>query len=245
MGLAYASCCETGLKRTVNQDRTVVLEGDGRGLFLVADGMGGHSEGERASGTLRAGFTDWWSRASQQLDFETAVAELKTVLQKCNSEIRFMTPPGVVCGSTLTLLWLQNGKYALFHVGDSRCYQVTASLLGQPKVSQLTTDDVSRDGTHTGMLLRAVGVSEECRFSLQSGPLPKRAVFALCSDGVYKYCEEVFLSRSLIRCFRGRDLAEERDRIAQHVLSRGAGDNYSLILIRLRTGCAADRRLPR
>lgn len=232
MELTYSACCETGLKRVINQDRIAILQREERALFLVADGMGGHSEGERASETLRAGFTDWWSRAPQQLEFCSAVSALKAVMCDCNSEIRLRTMPGQICGSTLTLLWLQEGNYALLHVGDSRCYQVTATFLRVPRVTRLTVDDVSNQDANAGKLLRAVGVTAECQCSLQTGPILPKTMFALCSDGVYKYCEEKILHQSLIRCFRGADLELEKDRIMRHIFNCGAGDNFSLVFVR-------------
>lgn len=233
MELVSAGLCERGLCRTVNQDRIGLFQRDGMGLFLVADGMGGHFRGERASECLRAGFEDWWETLPENPAFDTVLKQIPRILVACNRAILAQTPPRKLCGSTLTLLWLQSRKYILVNVGDSRCYQVFFSPWPRTGCVQLTNDDIVKipEGAG-GKLSRAVGVDGDCPYSLQTGLAAGRTLFALCSDGVYKYCPSDIWSRELSRGLRGLDLQTVAEHIAEHIQLNGAGDNYSLVFVR-------------
>lgn len=229
------SLTNKGLKRLVNQDRVANFIYEDCGLFLVADGISGHYAGEKASQLILDKYTEWWSSTCKtvpELDFQTIVEQLKDVLRKCNREIRLNTPEDMICGSTLVLLLLQREKYALLSAGDSRCYQVTAHKF-LPGVRQLTYDDVSLEQYNYGKLTQAVGCQAECGAKLQSGEVPSGTVFALCSDGVYKFCSELFWKRCLISAFISGNLRKTLLRISDRVQGNGAKDNYSLVLVRV------------
>jgi len=233
-----AEICSTGAVRAVNQDRIGAFAQGGCGLYLVADGIGGRYKGENASGTLLERCTGWWNRQivrAEKASFERNVEDLKEVLDDAHAAIRRGTPEGEMCGSTLVLLWLQNDWYALFSAGDSRCYRVSVYRLF-PEVNLLTRDDVYQPapGTHSanaGKLTRAVGLGEHCAVSLQTGKVAGKTLFALCSDGIYKYCPERVWKKELLRAYQRGNLEESVRRISDRVAEYGARDNYSLILV--------------
>lgn len=234
MGLTSLKICCAGLRRPVNQDRAINLVYADCGLFLVADGMGGHFAGERASQALMDYYANWWVRVSgtvAAMDFSAIVEELQCVLSKCNEEIFRNTPAGKICGSTLILLFLQKEKYALLSVGDSRCYRVTAGIL--PMVRQISVDDVSPRPQDKQKLTQAVGCREHCTGRLQTGKAAEGTVFALCSDGIYKYCPSSSWKRCLSHAFRTGKLDKAMERISGCVQDHGAEDNYSLVLVRV------------
>lgn len=235
MSLQSFKICSAGLIRTVNQDRAANLTNGDCGLFLVADGMGGHYAGEIASKALLNSYSDWWIQTASRVqsdDLQSLATQLKRVLIDCNRRIYESTPPDQICGSTLVLLFIQKGTYVLLSVGDSRCYQVsTRGVL--PQVRQLTRDDIRTDKANYGKLTQAVGSRPECTCFLEMGRVPLGTIFALCSDGIYKYCEGLFWSRSLIGAFLSGNLAKTASRISQYVQENGAGDNYSLVLVRV------------
>lgn len=233
------SCCicRQGQVRAVNQDRAGCFSIDHWGLYLVADGMGGHYAGERASESILKACSDWWEvflAIDQRPNFMQSVGQLRELLQKCHEEIAASTPPNQLCGTTVVLLWLSGGEYALFSIGDSRCYLVPPrrfGLLGNPR--QITADDVSREPHTAGKLLRALGVGPACEFSMQSGWIQRGMTFALCSDGIYKACPEEELFQNLRKAAKGGSLKDTAERIADCVETNGAPDNYSLILVRI------------
>ncbi len=232
MALASVKICSAGLTRKVNQDRAVNFVNCDCGLFLVADGMGGHFAGERASQKLANAYSEWWAQISGSvalIPFSEITEQLKTVLCSCNEEIYQSTPKGQICGSTIVLLFLQQDKFLLLTVGDSRCYQVSPGLV--PRVRQISHDDVSTEAGNIGKLTRAVGSSAECGFLLQTGRVSSKTVFALCSDGTYKFCPEAVLKRYLkIACVAGA-LQKAANWISSCVQDKGAEDNYSLVLV--------------
>ncbi len=229
MSMESVRICSTGLHRKVNQDRAAAFIDSDYGLFLIADGMGGHFAGDFASQTILESYTVWWDKVYGTVasrDIRDIVEELRDVLDESNWKIFEATPKGRICGSTLTVLFIHKQRFALLSVGDSRCYQISRSF--PPRIRQITQDDVGRKGG----LTRAVGSRQQCGCQMQTGSVPPKTLFALCSDGVYKYCPEKLWKRSLKKASLGGALWKTLDRISDGVLKNGAGDNYSLILVR-------------
>lgn len=237
MMLKSICICECGMVRSVNQDRAGAFFLGGDGLYLVADGMGGHYAGEKASEAILTAFSDWWEAylaAPQRPGFPQAVEQFRDIIHQCNDQIRRSTPPGQICGSTLVMLWLSGGDYAIFSVGDSRCYQISRQGL-LTSVVQMTTDDTVRDGVekrHQGKLLQAVGAVERCEVSLQTGQAAQNRIFALCTDGVYKACSPKVWKQAMRGAAFGATLQQTGAEIVQEIKRNGAPDNYSLVLVK-------------
>lgn len=164
--LDFHGVTDRGLKRETNQDQFLIadliktmriadtslhvdtharLSGHSQGkLLLVADGMGGHLAGERASTlaieTLSAYLLDtmhWFFRleSEREQDFEL---DLKSALETCHNKVRAEAtevPDEFGMGTTLTMAYLIWPRMYVVHVGDSRCY-----LLRNSKLQQITTD---------------------------------------------------------------------------------------------------------
>lgn len=228
--------CRTGQVREVNQDRAGCFSTEEWCLAYVADGMGGHFAGERASEVVSRACSRWWDgfcASAQRPGFLQSVEQLRRLLYQCHDEIAGISPPDEVCGTTAVLLWISNGEYALFSVGDSRCY-IISKRLGRPgTVLQLTHDDVYNAPEKPqliGKLTRALGPGS-CSFSMQTGQVQPGTAFALCSDGVYKFCPK--LQQELKRLTRRGALSEAAGQIVTAVDGHGAPDNYSLVLLRV------------
>lgn len=92
MKVDYFAFTDVGLKRNINQDSYAVECNPQAGLYLfaVADGMGGHSHGERASRTIIAKLIEWSKEMPLQNDVDApAVAQaLKMTILRANREIR-------------------------------------------------------------------------------------------------------------------------------------------------------------
>lgn len=225
--------CRQGKVRAVNQDRAGCFSVDNWCLGFVADGMGGHFGGERASETVAKACAEWWEafvNAPQRPGFLQCLEQLREVLRQCHKEIAEIAPPQEVCGTTLVLLWIAKDEYALFSAGDSRCYSVARRFGFAQKPIQLTHDDVSEDPRFAGKLTRALGPGI-CSFSLKTGKAAHGTVFVLCSDGIYKACP-AFLEE-LRRLGSKSPLSDTADRVTAQVEDNGAPDNYSLVLLRV------------
>lgn len=246
MKLDYEGFCEIGMRRAQNQD-TIVMLGDGaQGLFLVADGMGGHSQGERASGELREGCIRWWeqSRSGCTQKFLETVRELKGMLTLAGRRIWEETEPDKVCGAAFVLLWIDGPAYAVLWTGDCRCYQVQRRLWRREAL-QLTIDDCwenqadlvaglsqeeIRNHPDFGKLIRAAGTEKNLVCTLQTGAVKSRTLFALCSDGVYRYSEGHSFEGNLKEGVKTGNLKGALEKIRREVYRKQAPDNLSCVL---------------
>lgn len=232
--------CEKGSVRAVNQDSAGKFLLDDKGLFVVADGMGGHFGGEQASRIILAEMAKWWEgclRTNGLPDFQQSIQQLRQRLQYCHRQIGPLAPPGQICGTTVVLLWICGHDYAVFSIGDSRCYLMSKKGPFVGKLAQLTHDDVAGTNgpgglSNAGKLLRALGPGPECVITLQTGHVPSHTVFALCTDGIHKYCPQNDFASILKRAVRGEALPVVGKKIVSLAEDNATQDNYSLVLVR-------------
>lgn len=246
MKIEVSGISDIGGKRSQNQDAILVYEDKAKefGLFIVADGMGGYAHGERASAEIASGMREWAVRAPEEILSGPALGALEAARDRLAEINRFIWEAwnqGSTCGSTCVLLLTLRDTYGALSVGDSRIYRSRGFQCGpitrddvwenQEKVRAAYTPEEIRRNPNYGKLLSAVGGGKTLSCALQTEELRKGDVFALCSDGVYKMCEEKFLLKK-IRAARRRDMDEVRDEILGEVYRSGAKDNASLILVR-------------
>lgn len=245
MKLEIRSISDRGLKRQQNQDAVLVYQNNEHdfAFCLVADGMGGHSNGGKASGEIVAELRAWLPGLLLG-DYSEAGAMLQAIQKKMleiNSFIWQAWNQEQICGSTCVILFLLGETFGIFSVGDSRIYRCRRfgyDLLtkddvweNQSSVRQLYNLDELKNHPNYGKLVHAVGCDEELIYSSQTGMLRRGDVFALCSDGIYKFCDERFLQQKLSAC-RKQPLESAQKAIVGEVYRRGALDNLSLILVR-------------
>lgn len=232
--------CKTGLRRKTNQDRAGMLAEGDTCLCYVADGMGGHYDGEKASGLIAQVLTDWWQsshEAARTVPLRELADRFRQLLDGCAARLHQETPPGEYCGSTIVLLWISGGQYLMITAGDSRCYRLKAGLL-HTEFCQLSTDDVyhasgPQDASLEGKLTNCIGSDYATRYAVQTGMTERRTLFALCSDGIYRYCPPECLREELLLAVRAEELKPVLNRVSQLVCSKGAPDNYSLVVVQI------------
>jgi protein phosphatase len=128
---------------SLSQDDHTRLFGGSQGtLFLVADGMGGHAEGKRASSLAVQTLTHYvlnimhWLFYLDESHESDLLDELKESLEQCQRSIReAASPTSSTMGTTVTMAYLLWPRLYVVHVGDSRCY-----LLRGEQLEQVTTD---------------------------------------------------------------------------------------------------------
>lgn len=217
----------------------MLVEGD-TCLCYVADGMGGHYAGEKASDLIARTLTDWWDschKAARQMPLPELAEHFKALLDGCAEELSRQIPKGEYCGSTIVLLWINDGHYLLVTAGDSRCYLLQQKLLRQDFL-QLSSDDVyhargPEDAALEGKLTNCIGSQDRASYSVQTGTAERRSLFALCSDGTYRYCPLTSLQAELGDVLRTGDLKTTLDNVNAIICSHGAPDNYSLVVVQL------------
>jgi protein phosphatase len=236
MTMQYCSAgrTETGKVRRRNEDAILVREDVG--LWVVADGLGGHSDGDYASALIveRLGAL---TREGDVFDF---IAAVEDSLQQVNSELRDAAAVRQtdVIGSTVALL-VHDPQFLLCGwVGDSRVYMQENGAL-----TQLTRDHVHGqpvDVTHfgrrppagagTGVLTRAVGVDETLHLDWAVAGNRPGMHFLLCSDGINKELSDEELSAA---CRERHGPRQQIEHLFALALERRARDNISAVIVRL------------
>ena len=220
--------------RDHNEDSIRAEQDERRTVLVLADGLGGHGGGERAS-ALAAEAVCGQCFSCQAVD-EAALAEF--IRQANQTVVDGQSEPGLEeMRTTLVALSLEGEQALWAHVGDSRLYRVS-----QGEINQLTKDhsvtyrkylggeitrmDVYHDDDRSS-LLRVLG-REPCTPETGSGPLRPGDAFLLCSDGFWEY---VYQEEILADCLK----SATPEQWAQQMLLRHIrrtpeeNDNFSLI----------------
>lgn len=225
----------TGKVRKHNED--AILVRDEVGLWVVADGLGGHSAGDYASNLIveRLGALP---RPGSAVDF---IETIEDALVQINADLlQTAATRGVdLIGSTVVVL-VSDADYMLCGwVGDSRAY-----CFEDGRLRQITRDHVhgneSDDITHfgapsapqagSGVLTRAVGAEESLFVDwVVAGNRPGTA-FVLCSDGINKEMSDAELDDECRRNPQPQDLVASLFDLA---MSRAGRDNISAVVVRI------------
>lgn len=239
------SLSENGLCRQNNQDAILAVHTDNAGLFVVADGMGGHFKGELASQRVVSSLEAWWKGIQYcvlSLPFLDVVADLEKKVREINKDIFQMYKViGENGGTTLCLLFIHHNAYAVLNVGDSRlyrcqgkkCMQMTMDDIweNQPQIRQSAKKDELVKNASCGKLVKAFGTQCHLQMSVITGLIEKRTCFLLCSDGIYKYIENRKLLSLLKKIQTKKDSSAVVEKMRKRVYRNGAGDNLSLIIV--------------
>jgi serine/threonine-protein phosphatase Stp1 len=236
MRFECASRTHVGLKRKINED-SILVQTD-RGLWVVADGMGGHDAGEVASAMVVDSLRQL--PAADDLDRLTAdaVETLRTVnralIELAQSEDRERT-----IGTTVVGVAIAGGYFSCFWAGDSRAYRMRdgmlarisrdLSLVQQLVDSGMLSADEAEGHENANVITRAVGVAADIVVDTISGDACAGDQFLLASDGLTRVVDDDEIAAELERS--GPE--EAADKLVETVLARGAPDNVSLIIVRV------------
>jgi PPM family protein phosphatase len=255
MELEAWSHSDIGLIRKSNQDALGVYPD--LGLFILADGMGGHASGEVASrmaveaiyGELRdatpgraARMARLFARASTEPNGETV---LRTALERANQQIMQAgattdddSPQGRM-GSTavVLLIALHDARASWAHVGDSRLYRMRTNELTLLTADHTLPGDryrnqvfVPTDLPHTNVLLQALGTQPEVDVAVGTATVELGDLFLLCSDGISGMVGAAFIQTTLQAA---STLEAAGQALLRGALDAGGRDNATLILIRV------------
>jgi len=205
---------DVGAVRRHNEDTAMVVaaahDGDGSlppfGLFVLADGMGGHRSGEVASSLASRVVAHrvvqrFYLPTLMSQERDTAQPALNEVLieavREANTSVADHVPGG---GTTLTCALMVGSRAYVAHVGDSRAYVVTESGLDQithdhslvdrlVELGQLTEAEAA-DHPQKNVLYRAVGQSGVLEVDTYVRTVPEGGFLLLCSDGLWGLVSE-------------------------------------------------------
>jgi len=233
--------------REENQDCMAYTVGKDYGLFVVADGLGGHEAGEKASKFFCMGMFKQ-AEKYQQILLKSSGEQIKAVLAAwINAAIDEMkvlfagSAEGENAHTTCVILYLDQRFTITAHCGDSRIYRLNErQVLWRTKdhsviQSQLNEGDISeRDmGLHPeqNQLLRTINVQKKHPVEVNVyPPMQKGETFILCTDGFWEFIKENDLLQ-LAGSGSGRD---ELRKVAKmmHFRAHGKGDNLTVQWVR-------------
>ncbi len=202
----------------------------GEGVFAVADGLGGHADGEKASAeavrylkeNCRGGYT---------------AESINEILEGANSAVRALE---CEARTTVAAAFIEGKYFQCANAGDSRVYYFKkGSVVLQTKdhsVCQASVDmglmssDEIRGNEDRSRLLKVLGSSEKLNLKKSYEPVEISSgdAFLVCSDGFWEYVTETEMEADLLKS----DTAEKwmRYMLKRHLLaSENKGDNYTLI----------------
>jgi protein phosphatase len=248
--IEVAGQTDVGRKRSHNEDNFAILAE--YGLYVVADGMGGHSSGEIASkmavDTLEQFFQDtsedpertWPYKMDRAKGYEEN--RLITGIKLCNLRIYEQAqrnPKQRGMGTTLAALFAVEDGIYIAHVGDSRVYRIRDgrielltedhSLLNDYKRMKRLTDDEIANFPHKNVIVRALGMKDTVKVDTRFEAPRVDDILLLCSDGL---CGPVNDQRLLDTVLKHDDLPSATQRLIETANESGGPDNITCVLAR-------------
>ena len=233
------ACAKTdiGLKRDNNEDSFFVDKQ--QGLFIVADGMGGHAAGEIASQIAVESV-----RCSLQVtDGKPPLEQLKQAIEEANLAVADAANSNIAhkgMGTTLTVLLLSQQQAHLAHVGDSRVYRLHDKQLEQLSEDHSLSAEQLRQGlisieeaqrSHFGnILLQAIGISAEINICLKHLPLAVGESYLLCSDGLSNMLADTEIEKILNQPGK---LDNRCNQLIDDAIAAGGKDNITAIMVQI------------
>jgi serine/threonine protein phosphatase PrpC len=231
---------DVGLKRDHNEDSFLCC--DELGLYAVADGMGGHLGGERASRmAVEVLESEMRARLVSALDEKGGVAEAMGEAVRLASQSIYESaqdsPEHTGMGTTLTAVCFHGQSLTLCHVGDSRAY-----LIRDGRARQLTEDhswiqEQMRAGLLSpgdamvsrfrNIITRSVGFEPTVAPDLVTIPVEAGDCYLLCSDGLSNY----FSPDEIGRIIGGQFYSEAGRALVEIANERGGDDNITCVVV--------------
>lgn len=223
---------DQGRVRTNNEDSFCDRFEDG--LWAVADGMGGHENGEWASAEVAAAMASVHLPAT----FEDACQIIASALHRANARVwEAASDRGIQMGSTAVVLFLRGDRFAVLWVGDSRAYLLRDGVLHQltrdhTQVQELVdrgllSEAAAADHPMAHVLARAVGVQANVEVDVIVDEAQAGDVFLLCSDGLTGPVPGDVIGETLARA----DHDAAADALIRTTLERGAPDNVTFVMV--------------
>ncbi len=255
MSYLVALHSDKGIVRETNQDSLCVMEANtsaGKILMaVVCDGMGGLAKGEVASAAVVLSLCRWFeqelpAQITQKDYWQDIKFRWQQLLVDENQKIgRYGKTQRINLGTTVSaLLLMEEQRYLIAHVGDSRIYRMNDKQIWQLTEDQTVTASEIRAGRLTpqqaetdsrrNVLLQCVGASPKVQPDMIEGTAEKGQIYLLCSDGFRRKISQADIHNQL-RPSTARTEEEMKNnlvRLTEINKVRQVKDNISSILIK-------------
>ncbi|MGH7752057.1 MAG: Stp1/IreP family PP2C-type Ser/Thr phosphatase [Gemmatimonadales bacterium] len=240
MQITCAARTDVGVIRSGNEDNFLVLPDDG--VFIVADGMGGHAAGEVAS-EMAVTLIAQTLGNTRGLSDEQLAQRMRDAISRANSAIFERTlaePEKRGMGTTVTAMVMRGNRFLIGQVGDSRAY-----ILRDSRLVQVTKDhsyvqeqvdaghltpEQARSHPYSNVITRCVGANAEVVPDLYIGAARTADVFLLASDGLTGMLEDHELMEVLSA---EHQPPRQVEGLIEAANRRGGLDNITAIVVRV------------
>lgn len=250
MRLEYSARTDTGRKRKGNEDSFII--NDEEGLFVVADGMGGHAAGEVASRLAVESIEEFvrMTGSDREITWPFEIDDsmpldanrLKIALRLANRKvIKFPEERHEYQGMATTVVSMLFSDSTIYigHVGDSRAYRVRDgqitqltndhSWVNEQVVSGVLTSNQARNHPLRNVVTRAVGSRWDLQVDLLTEDAKDGDLYLLCSDGLSTMLDD----DEILQILKAASTAEAAcERLIERANEAGGEDNITAIVIR-------------
>lgn len=241
---------DRGHKRILNEDSLCLNEAIG--LFVLADGMGGHKAGEVASrlaveiitkGIEKVFLKDKHSMLGEyREEFSKENNVLASSVRLANIKIYEIARKRSECsgmGTTVVSVLLRNSIMSMAHVGDSRIYLIRDNLIDQLTTDHsivaeqlkrgLISEKEARESKVKNVITRALGMDDSVEVDFGEQVIMKNDCVLMCSDGLYDMVEDDEILSVILGCSGKPQKA--CDSLIALANEHGGNDNISVILL--------------
>jgi len=225
---------DVGKVRKLNEDSMLVRPDVG--MWVVADGMGGHEAGDVASQMV----VNTLKEIQLGQSLEKYINDIEDALVGVNKKLTGIANQGekpTTCGSTVVVMLAYEKYCAFLWAGDSRLYRIRDSQIIQLTIDHsqvqlyveqgLISRDEAESHPHSNMITRAVGATEEFVLDVDMQEMKKGDRYLLCSDGLTKHIPDIDFEKMLAK----GDVEKKCNELIDLTLARGAKDNVTAILV--------------
>ncbi len=232
MALSSAGLSDAGQVRKKNEDCFTILEG--KNIFIVADGMGGHNGGEVASQTtieiMRHHFSNKTINAMDCSPQEIKHAMLSGFTKANNTVMALANEEAALqgMGCTLVMAFINDSTLHTCHVGDARCYVISGD-----RIKQITTDHTAAEESgpilsNRHIVTRVIGYPFPEPPEYNTTTLHEGDKILLCSDGLWSMLDNRTIYKSITE-------AESPEKAAKNLITianrAGGDDNITALAI--------------
>ncbi len=224
------SASETGFVRSVNEDAH--LDARESNLWVVADGMGGHSFGDKASRTV----IDQLISFKGEPNVRQSLKDLENRLSKANTLCRDHAS-GNIMGTTVAALYAQDDHGYFIWAGDSRIYRYRGDGLVQltedhsyvqelVSLGELRREDMEQHPS-SNIITRAVGVHSELEIETNEALVQPGDRYLICTDGLFKDVSQDEIAGAMALVTADETLQS----LVDLAMERGGRDNITAIVV--------------
>lgn len=233
--ISFFALSDRGLVRETNEDYFAHIPE--KGIFILADGMGGHNAGEVASRLASETLIEYM----KSIEIKEPLEILKEAFSEANRAVYQLSQKEISyfgMGTTLDCLCIHGEKASFAHVGDSRIYRLKKDHLSCLTRDQTLVNELISLGAITEeeaqlfplkqTLTQAVGTHPYINPEIGQVQIEREDLLLLCSDGLTNYVREEEIKEILLS---NRALSEKASKLIEKAKEHGGGDNITCQLI--------------